>query len=277
MTIQIYEIEKPNGKFVLYTDHLDAIIKVNEKAVKQHREAMAEKDAEIAALKKQMEEPPLRRKKRLWSGHFAAQQARIKELEGALVGLVDAEECTYDHQKKDAEITALQATLAEKDREYQTLLSHHEEQMGDSMGKITCLKTTFEEKEREVIKAQRKWSIAMERIAALQAAMEHGCDESNCPMWTNLKNYEKEVDIANDRIKELEDANEMFADLLLKDGTRIQSLKLRNRELTEALEKIATSDEPISDFTQFDEADIRSSTMHMAREIAKQALGGGEK
>ena len=243
MTIQIYEIEKPNGKFVLYTDHLDAIIKVNEKAVKQHREAMAEKDAEIAALKKQMEEPPLRRKKRLWSGHFAAQQA----------------------------------TLAEKDREYQTLLSHHEEQMGDSMGKITCLKTTFEEKEREVIKAQRKWSIAMERIAALQAAMEHGCDESNCPMWTNLKNYEKEVDIANDRIKELEDANEMFADLLLKDGTRIQSLKLRNRELTEALEKIATSDEPISDFTQFDEADIRSSTMHMAREIAKQALGGGEK
>ena len=97
MTIQIYEIEKPNGKFVLYTDHLDAIIKVNEKAVKQHREAMAEKDAEIAALKKQMEEPPLRRKKRLWSGHFAAQQARIKELEAALVGLVDAEECTYDH------------------------------------------------------------------------------------------------------------------------------------------------------------------------------------
>ena len=56
MTIQIYEIEKPNGKFVLYTDHLDAIIKVNEKAVKQHREAMAEKDAEITALKERVRE-----------------------------------------------------------------------------------------------------------------------------------------------------------------------------------------------------------------------------
>ena len=48
------------------------------------------------------------------------------------------------------------AVVAEKNKEYQTLLSHHEEQMGDSMGKITCLKTTLAEKDAEIAALQAK-------------------------------------------------------------------------------------------------------------------------
>jgi hypothetical protein len=49
-------------------------------------------------------------------------------------------------------------------------------------------------------------------------------------------------------------------------------LTARIKVLKGALEKIAKSDEPISDFTQFDAADVGSAAMNMAREIAKAAL-----
>jgi hypothetical protein len=50
----------------------------------------------------------------------------------------------------------------------------------------------------------------------------------------------------------------------------------RNKVLTEALERIYKSADEISDFSQYDAADVDSGAMNMARSIAQAALKEGK-
>ena len=133
------------------------------------------------------------------------------------------------------------AVVAEKNKEYQTLLSHHEEQMGDSMGKITCLKTTLAEKDAEITAKDNQIAQAGMIVDAIDMILSNGEEPSDFEMsfplvravWDRHEKcmaHEAEITTLKKRVREPEAQAYVTSENYTANSTELRIAELRNRD-----------------------------------------------
>jgi cysteinyl-tRNA synthetase len=115
---------------------------------------------------------------------------------------------------------------------------------------------------------ERVRELEEEQKNAWQAELQviRNLNEEKFALQKKVKKYEDDINLTEAALG--------ISGIYARKEEQIDALELRNRELEEALEKIASSDGINSDFSQFDVRDIESPAFTMARDIAKKALRG---
>jgi BMFP domain-containing protein YqiC len=238
-----------NGDYVLYTDHLDTVIKVNEKAVKQHREAMAEKDKEIARAWHKFDEAMtgLTRLQLEAAEQIAALTAKVGHLELANTELGEQSEYfrhelnrkTYEleHitiQLKDAvELTvALQAEVLSLEAKLLDVNEGSALTIASLTAEVTTLKDERTNAIRKRMKETLEWVFEGEFEAGTLADLLARSREENAALQVRIKELEAILKSHNEtepcetqdnrnRIKELTEALEKYGSHSPADGSPI--------------------------------------------------------